>query len=151
MHFQVQDLKALLEKLKKSKNNKKRNRTQVNLINSGLRDLKEEIENMSEQEKRIKNPNGVVDIVEMILEFNRQQNWQGLNILTPSQMLSRLPNSLAHLKAGNNSEKIKTKIRQLLYSFYSSKKLTKPLYKSLVYYLKMERIFMDSKNSKTQI
>ena len=74
MHFQVQDLKALLEKLKKSKNNKKRNRTQVNLINSGLRDLKEEIENMSEQEKRIKNPNGVVDIVEMILEFNRQQN-----------------------------------------------------------------------------
>ena len=74
MHFQVQDLKALLEKLKKSKNNKKRNRTQVNLINSGLRDLKQEIENMSEQEKRIKNPNGVVDIVEMILEFNRQQN-----------------------------------------------------------------------------
>ena len=74
MHFQVQDLKALLEKLKKSKNNKKRNRTQVNLINSGLRDLKEEIENMSEQEKRIKNPNGVVDIAEMILEFNRQQN-----------------------------------------------------------------------------
>ena len=151
MHFQVQDLKALLEKLKKSKNNKKRNRTQVNLINSGLRDLKEEIENMSEQEKRIKNPNGVVDIAEMILEFNRQQNWQGLNILTPSQMLSRLPNSLAHLKAGNNSEKIKTKIRQLLYSFYSSKKLTKPLYKSLVDYLKMERIFMDSENSKTQI
>ena len=151
MHFQVQDLKALLEKLKKSKNNKKMNRTQVNLINSGLRDLKEEIENMSEQEKRIKNPNGVVDIVEMILEFNRQQNWQGLNILTPSQMLSRLPNSLAHLKAGNNSEKIKTKIRQLLYSFYSSKKLTKPLYKSLVDYLKMERIFMDSENSKTQI
>ena len=151
MHFQVQDLKVLLEKLKKSKNNKKRNRTQVNLINSGLRDLKEEIENMSEQEKRIKNPNGVVDIVEMILEFNRQQNWQGLNILTPSQMLSRLPNSLAHLKAGNNSEKIKTKIRQLLYSFYSSKKLTKPLYKSLVDYLKTERIFMNSKNSKTQI
>ena len=151
MHFQVQDLKALLEKLKKSKNNKKRNRTQVNLINSGLRDLKEEIENMSEQEKRIKNPNGVVDIVEMILEFNRQQNWQGLNILTPSQMLSRLPNSLAHLKAGNNSEKIKTKIRQLLYSFYSSKKLTKPLYKSLVDYLKTERIFMNSENSKTQI
>ena len=74
MHFQVQDLKVLLEKLKKSKNNKKRNRTQVNLINSGLRDLKEEIENMSEQEKRIKNPNGVVDIVEMILEFNRQQH-----------------------------------------------------------------------------
>ena len=54
MHFQVQDLKALLEKLKKSKNNKKRNRTQVNLINSGLRDLKEEIDNMSEQEKESK-------------------------------------------------------------------------------------------------
>ena len=44
-------------------------------------------------------------------------------------MLSRLPISLAKLKAGNNSEKLKDKIRQLL---YRSKKLTNQLYKSLV-------------------
>ena len=42
------------------------------MINSGLRDWKEEIEDMSELEKEIKNPNGILDIVEMILEFNIQ-------------------------------------------------------------------------------
>ena len=55
-----------------------------------------------------------------------------LKILTPNQMLSRLPITLAQLKAGNNSEKLKNEIRQLLYSLYRSKKLTKQLYKSLV-------------------
>ena len=57
---------------------------------------------------------------------------QGLKILTPNQMLSRLPITLAQLKAGNNSEKLKNEIRQLLYSLYRSKKLTKQLYKSLI-------------------
>ena len=47
-------------------------------------------------------------------------------------MLSRLPITLAQLKAGNNSEKLKNEIRELVYSLYRSKKLTKPLYKSLV-------------------
>ena len=53
-------------------------------------------------------------------------------MLTPNQMLSRLPISLAQLKAGNNSEKIKNEIRQILYSLYRSTKLTKQIYKSLV-------------------
>ena len=56
----------------------------------------------------------------------------GLKILTPNQMLSRLPITLAQLKAGNNSEKLKNEIRQLLYSLYRSKNLTKQLYKSLI-------------------
>ena len=60
------------------------------------------------------------------------QQGQGLKILTPDQMLSRLPINLAQLKAGNNSEKLKNEIRQLLYSLYRSKKLTKQLYKSLI-------------------
>ena len=47
-------------------------------------------------------------------------------------MLSRLPISLAQLKAGNSSEKLKSEIRQLLYSLYRSKNLTKQLYKSLL-------------------
>ena len=68
------------------------------------------------------------EIVERILEFTGQ----GLKILTPNQMLSRLPISLSQLKAGNNSEKLKNEIKQLLYSLYRSKKLTKQIYKSLV-------------------
>ena len=49
---------------------------------------------------------------------SRNQRGQGLKILTPSQMLSRLTIALAQLKAGNNSEKLKNEIRQLLYSLY---------------------------------
>ena len=64
-------------------------------------------------------------------------------------MLSRLPISLAQLKAGNNSEKLKNEIRQLLYSLYRSKKLTKQIYKSLINTISnMETIFMNTENSK---
>ena len=67
-----------------------------------------------------------------LLHREKHQHGRGLKILTPNQMLSRLPISLAQLKAGNNSEKLKNEIRQLLYSLYRSKKLTKQLYKSLI-------------------
>ena len=52
----------------------------------------------------------------------RNQEGQGLKILTPNQMLRRLPISLSQLEAGNNSEKLKNEIRQLLYSLYRSRK-----------------------------
>ena len=63
----------------------------------------------------------------------RNQQGQGLKILKPNQIFSRLPISLAQLKAVNNYKKLKNEIKQLLYSFYRSKKLTKQLYKSLIY------------------
>ena len=121
---QVRDLGVLLIKLKKSKNNTERNEIQVALIINGLRNLKKEIKNMSEQDKETENPNEIVGIVKNIFEFNRQQQRQRLKILTPSQMLSRLPISLAQFKDGN-PEKLKNEIRQLLYSFCRSKDLTK--------------------------
>ena len=84
---------------------------------------------MNEEEKEIENPNEIVDIVEKILQFNKQnQLGGGLKILTPDQMLCRLPITLAQLKAGNNSQKLINEIRQLLYSLYRSKKLTKTIY-----------------------
>ena len=63
-------------------------------------------------------------IVEEILNFNnkiQKQLGQALQILTPNQMISRLPITLAELKAGNNSEKLKNEIRQILYSLCRSK------------------------------
>ena len=63
-------------KSQKSKNNPERNKIQENLIKNGLRDLKKEIGNMSEEEKEIENPNEIMDIVGKILEFNRQQQQQ---------------------------------------------------------------------------
>ena len=83
--------------------------------------------------QKIKNRNNMVEIVNLILEFNLlNQEGKCLKILMQSQMLSRLPISLAQLKAGNNSEKLKNEIRQLLYSLYRSKKLTKNVDKGLV-------------------
>ena len=53
--------------------------------------------------------------VRLILAFNQlNQEGKGLNILKPNQVLSILPISLAQLKAGNNSEKLKNEIRKLL-------------------------------------
>ena len=55
----------------------------------------------------------------------RNQEGYGIKILTPNQMLSRVSISLAQLKAENNSGKLKNEIRQLLYSLYRSKIMTK--------------------------
>ena len=84
---------------------------------------------MTEEEKEIENPNEIIDFVENILEFNRQQQGQALKILTPNQILSRLPVALAQSKAGNDSEKLKNETSEILYSLYRSKKLTKKLKK----------------------
>ena len=62
----------------------------------------------------------------------RNQQGEGVEILTPNQMLSRLPISLAQLKGGNNSGKLKNEIRQLLYSLYRSKNMTKQVYSNLI-------------------
>ena len=106
------------KKIYETKDEKKNNKS-VNVIRSGLSDLKKEVENMGEEEKEIEQPDKMLKIVEEILEFNKQnQSGKGLKILTPNQMLSRLPISLAQLNAGNNSEELKNKIRQLLYSLY---------------------------------
>ena len=60
------------------------------------------------------------------------QAGQGIKILTPDQILGRLPIDLAQLQARNNSQKLKNVIRQLLYSLYGSKKLTKTIYTNLI-------------------
>ena len=82
---------------------------------------------------KIKENEKIIDIAERTLELNSEnQLGKGLKILTPNQMLSRLPIFLAQLKAGYNSEKFKNEIRQLLYSLYRLKKLPKQFYKSLI-------------------
>ena len=101
----------------------------MSVIFSGLRDIKE----MPEEELNTEKPHKIVEIVKEIPEFNkRYQEGQGIKILTPNQMLSRLPISLAQLQAGNNSEKLKNEIRQLLYSLYRSKNMTKQVYNNLM-------------------
>ena len=115
---------------------KKKNNDFVEEIKSRWRKLKDEIEEMSKDEKEIENPDKIIHIVKEMFNFNKQnQEGKGLNILTPNQMLNRLPIILAQLKTGNNLEKLKNEIRQLLYSFYRSKNMTKQVYNNLISYI----------------
>ena len=121
-HFSSASRTILAKELFKTKD-EKQNNDLVKLIMDKWSILKDEVKKMSEDEKEIKEPNKLLDINKKILDFNREQQGLGLKILTPDQMLSRLPITLAQLKAGNNSEKLKNEIRQLLYSLYRSKNL----------------------------
>ena len=122
----------MLSKLSNARS--KINKNQVYSINKTLTKIKITVKNVPKDDLlKIEENEKIIDIIERILEYNSEnQLGLGLKMLTPNQMLSRLPISLAQLKAGNNSEKLKNEIRQLLYSLYRSKKLTKQLYKSLI-------------------
>ena len=124
----------MIKNIYKTKNRNKNNKL-VQQIKKRWSDLKDEIKKMSEDEKEAEKPDIILEILEEIHIFNRENRKQqglGLKILTLNQMLSRLPISLAQLKAGKNSEKLKNEIRQLLYSLCRSKKLTKQLYEKLI-------------------
>ena len=108
-----------------------RSKDQVKSINKTLTNIKNIVKNVPKDDplKTEENKN-VIYIVERILELNsKNQLGLGLKILSPNQMISRLPITLAQLKAGNNSEKLyfftKNKIRQILYSLHRSKNLQK--------------------------
>ena len=129
-HFNNVVPSALAKKLFETKDKNKNNKY-VNVIKSGLHDLKNEIEEMSKEEIEIEKPDKILKIVEKILNFNKkiqkETGAKGLKILKPNQMISRLPITLAQLKAGNNSEILKDEIKQLLYSLYRSKKTYKTI------------------------
>ena len=77
------------------------------------------------------------DYTEMFSDANycakqNETKGAGLKILTPKQMLQRLPIALAQVKAGNNSENLLNEIRQIIYSLYQSKEITKKVYKNLM-------------------
>ena len=134
-YFNFQRPSSMVKYLYKT-NDRKKNNELVSVINSELKDIKKEIKEMSKEERENEKPDKIVEIVEEIIKFNKQnQEGQGLKILTPSQMLSGLPISLAQLKARSNSEKLKTEIRQFLYSLYRSKNMTKQVYNNLIKYI----------------
>ena len=93
---------------------------QVSVIKKVLNKMKKNIKKEPEDRKLMIDENEkIIDIVERIFYLNQvDQSGQGLKITTPNQILSRLPISLAQLKAVNNSEKLKNEIRQILYSLY---------------------------------
>ena len=92
-------------------------------VNNGLIDLRNAI--IRKDIPANENPNKIVHIVEKILDFNKQKKGKGIKILTPKQMLQRLPIALAQVKSGNASENLLNEIRQIIYSLYREKEVTK--------------------------
>ena len=70
-------------------------------------------------------------------EDEESQEGKGLKILTPNQMLERLPIALAQVKAGNNSESLLNEIRRIVYSLYRSKEITKKVYNNIINSIKI--------------
>ena len=70
--------------------------------------------------------------------LQKSQEGEGLKILTPNQMLKRLPIALAQVKAGNNSESLLNEIRQIVYSLYRSKEITKKVYNNIINLIKVQ-------------
>ena len=63
---------------------------------------------------------------------NNTTKGTGLKILTPKQMLQRLPIALAQVKAGNNSENLLNEIQQIIHSLYQGKEITEKVYNNLM-------------------
>ena len=74
----------------------------------------------------------IADLYNIKLDRDTSKSGKGLKILTNKQMLNRLPKLLAQIEAGNNSIELKNKARQILYSLYRSKVLTKTVHNHLI-------------------
>ena len=106
-YFKYSSPSNMYKELNKTETEK--NEVKIDFIENDIADLKKDIENVSKD--GVETLNRIKDIVELILDFNNEdQEGSSLRILTPSQMLSKLSITLAQLKAGNNSEKLKNEI-----------------------------------------
>ena len=74
----------------------------------------------------------IIDLYNLKLDSDTSKKGERLKILTNKQMLNRLPILLAQIQAGNNSKSLKNELRQILYSLYRSKVLTKTVYNNLI-------------------
>ena len=90
----------------------------------------------------------IIDIVKRILNFNNQEKSNGLKIVTPKQMIQRLPIAFARVKVGNTSENLLNEIRQIIHSLYQAKKITKKVYNNIMDSIKVYNNIMNSINLK---
>ena len=74
----------------------------------------------------------IIDLYNLKSDSDTSKKGEGLNILNNKQTLNRLPILLAQIEAGNNFKSLKNELRQILYSLYRSKVLTKTVYNNLI-------------------
>ena len=126
--FQYRNPSCLIKDLIKS--NQSKNKQIVKQTINSINELRNSI--IKKEIPKNENPNKIINIVEKIPEFNNQQKGTRLKILTPKQMLQRLPIAPAQVKAGNNSGNLSNEIRQIVYSLYQSKEITKSICNNII-------------------
>ena len=82
--------------------------------------------------KYVRDLKDIIDLYNFKSDSDTSKKGKGLKILNNKQMLNCLPILLAQIEAGNNSIKLKNELRQILYSLYRSKVLTKTVYNNLI-------------------
>ena len=138
-YFDYDSLSFLVKDLCES--NQSKSDMIVKYLNESLIDLKNSINSKEIPEN--KNPKKIVNIVEKSLGFNKQQKGKGIKILASKEMLQRLPIALAQVKFGNTSENLLNEMRQILYSLYRAKEITKKEYSNIMDSVKLQNR-MDS-------
>ena len=131
--------------LESVKNEQKKLKAELDSIKQG--NPRDESEELKKTINNIKNLyNSREEVVKMFNDYARnmskniydsKQEGTGLKILTPKQMLQRLTISLAQIKADNNSQSLLIEIRQIIYSLYQSKELTKKVYNNVLKSIKV--------------
>ena len=145
--YEYMDSKELFNVIKNSpikfsevKNKQNEFLEQLNNIKIGKKNAqqKETINNIDKFYKsREEIINSFRDYVEMLSDANHNSKHSetkgtGLKILTPKQMLQRLPVALAQVKTGNDSESLLNEIRQTVYSLYKSNRISKKVYNNII-------------------
>ena len=115
----------------------------LNIVRKGNKNSRQK-KTLLNNENHFNARNSVIKFIEdyssMILEAKRlakEQEGKGRKILTPNQMLKRLPIALAQVKAGNNSETLLNEIRQIAHSLDRSKEITKKVYNNIINSIKV--------------
>ena len=140
--YEYMDSKDLFNAIKNSQikfsevNNKQNEfLNKLSNIKIGKKEVINNLENFYSSREQV--INFFIDYIEMLsnANYDAKQNetkGKGLKILTPKQMLQRLPIALAQVKAGNNSERLLNEIRQIVYSLYQAKQITKNVYNNII-------------------
>ena len=129
--------------LEDAKNNQQNYLDYLNIIRKGNKNANQK-NNLANINILFNAKNSAIKFIEdhgsMILEAKKlakEQEGTGLKILTPNQILKRLPIALAQIKAGNNSESVLYVIRQIVYSLYRPKEITKKVYNNIIKSIKV--------------
>ena len=139
--FNAEEITKSLKKLRNklinfSKFDEEYNKFMANVVKFEYYKSEKEPGNVSTNQKKmrryVKDLKDIVDLYDIKLDSDTSKKGEGLKILTSKQMLNLLPILLAQIQAGNNSKSLKNELRQILYSLYRSKVLTKTAYNNLI-------------------